>query len=75
MILRALIIWAAAASTVAALSWWQWGLAEKRAIEAGNELATCSARVRNMNAAQERENEIPDDLGDFDVPDDWLLPD
>ena len=74
MILRALIAWALAASMLAALSWWQWGIVEKRAIEAENKLATCSARVRNIENARERENEIPDDLGDFDIPDGWLLP-
>lgn len=38
-----------------------------------NALATCAARIDNIQEAAERNAAIPDDLVDFVVPDSWRL--
>ena len=75
MILRALIIWASAASLMAVLSYWQWGVASERADKADAALAACKERTAAMLRDMERDNEI-DNLGDDglrNVPPEWLL--
>lgn len=36
--------------------------------------ATCNARIRNILERQESDATVPDDLGDFVIPDSWLRP-
>lgn len=40
---------------------------------ARGELATCGARLANIQEAAASNANIPDDLSDFDIPDSWLL--
>ena len=37
-------------------------------------LETCANRLTNIQEAAASNASIPDDLTDFDVPDEWLLP-
>lgn len=41
---------------------------------ARGDLATCSARLANIQEAAESNAQIPDDLSDFDIPDHWMQP-
>jgi hypothetical protein len=36
--------------------------------------ATCNARLANIQKREDRNNEVPDNLRDFPVPFNWLLP-
>ena len=36
--------------------------------------ATCNARLTNIQQREERNNEVPNNLRDFPVPFNWLLP-
>ena len=37
--------------------------------------ATCNARLTNIQQREDRNNEVPNNLRDFPVPFNWLLPD
>ena len=72
MILRAVIVWASAASLMAALSYWQWGMASDRADKAEAALLACQRAAETIRRDVERDNEI-DNRDLRTVPDGWLL--
>lgn len=73
MILRALIIWAATASLVAALSWWQWGIAADRADAAEARVEALTLRLSDVRRDAARDQAI-DDAPLGDLPDEWRVP-
>lgn len=73
MILRAVIIWAAAATLMAALSWWQWGLAADRADRAEARVEALTQRLGDIRRDAERDRAI-DDAPLGPLPDEWRVP-